>query len=253
MSDVYLISLAAIVVVACAISFSVSYKRKKEQALEQARTNLTNAVAHELKTPLGIIRNHGEAISAGVNPEKTEEYVDVIVKETERLDKLVLDMLDISRLDADAYKIKIERFSLYDLTVSILERFAPLVNVKKLNVKLDAQSDFIISADKNAVMQVIANFMSNAVKYTPENGSIIIKIEKKNGKTFFLIENEGEHIPEDKIDSIWDVFYKTDESRERKDNSTGIGLAIAKKYLQLHKATFGCENYKNGVRFWFEI
>jgi signal transduction histidine kinase len=122
-------------------------------------------------------------------------------------------------------------------------------NDKSINVNYTSDKKYYIDADYVRIEQVINNLLSNAIYHTEENKSI--NIELNNGK--FIIENEGELISKDKIELIWDTFYRGDSSRDRSERRTGIGLAIVKNVLQLHNFKFGVENTTIGVRFWFEF
>ncbi|MEI6578674.1 MAG: HAMP domain-containing sensor histidine kinase [Eubacteriales bacterium] len=227
----------------------VDYRKK----LEKSRRNLTNAIAHELKTPLGIIRSYSESLKEKIDEDKKDYYLDVIIDETEQMDKMVIEMLSLSKLEANAYKLKPEPFSLKTITEEEIERYKKSSEEKQINFKLICNSEFEIIADKAGIKYVISNFISNAIKHTPLGLKIIVKIEIKDKKVFFSIENQGDKIPKDKLPKIWESFYKVDDSRERKLGGTGLGLAIAKNYLELHRAEYGCRNTKIGVIFWFSL
>ncbi|HAN20092.1 MAG: hypothetical protein A2Y15_05360 [Clostridiales bacterium GWF2_36_10] len=225
----------------------------KQQKLEQNRKDLTNAIAYELKTPLGIIRSYSEGLKENINIDKKDYYLDVIVDETEKMDKMVIEMLNLSKLEANAYELKLETFSLVELTQKEIDKHKSLYNHKGLNIIFNYDNNHEVKADKKGFEYVISNFISNALKHTPNEMNIIINIENSNNKIVFSIENQGDKISEEKLPRIWDSFYKAVESRERKDGGTGLGLTIAKNYLVLHKAQYGCENTENGVKFWFKI
>lgn len=251
--SVYVYCFLFVLILTLILSNRLVYIFKKQQKLEQNRKELTNAIAHELKTPLGIIRNFSEGLKENINIDKNDYYLDVIVDETDKMDKMILEMLNLSKLEANAYKLNIESFSLAELTQREIEKYKNLYNDKNLNIIFNYSNDCEVIADKTAFEYVISNFISNAVKYTPNGLNIKIDIEKINNKNIFTIENQGEKIPNEKLSRIWDSFFKGDDSRERKDGGTGLGLAIVKKYLELHKAKYGCENTEDGVKFWFKI
>ena len=177
----------------------------------------------------------------------------MIIDETEQMDKMVLEMLNLSKLEANAYKLKLEQFSLKDLVVKKIERFKNILDEKQINMNFICDEDYKIIADLTSFEQIISNFISNAINHTPVGKNIKILIESENNKVLFSIENQGEHIPQEKISKIWDSFYKIDSSRERTNGGTGLGLAIAKNHLKLHNAQYGCENTDDGVEFWFRV
>jgi hypothetical protein len=226
---------------------------EQQQKSENNRRDLTNAIAHELKTPLGIIRNYSEGLKEKIVEDKKDYYLDVIIDETEQMDKMVLEMLDLSKLEANAYKQKLEQFSLKDLVLKKIERYINILEEKQININFICDEDYKIIADITSFEQIISNFLSNAINHTPVGKNIKISIESPKNNVVFSIENQGEHIPQDQMPKIWDSFYKVDNSRERTNGGTGLGLAIAKNYLWLHNAHYGCENTDYGVRFWFSI
>ena len=220
---------------------------EKQIQLEKNRRELTSTIAHELKTPLGIIKAYSESIKENISERKRDYYLDVIIDETDKMDKLVLEMLDLSKLESRAYELKKEAFCINELFSKILKKNEKLLNDK--NIKINYKSDEIyeIEGDYFRLEQVIDNLLSNAMNHAKER--INITIENR----VVIIENDGEHISEDKINLIWDMFYKEDESRERSERRSGIGLAIVKNILELHNMEFGALNTEFGVKFWFKI
>jgi signal transduction histidine kinase len=225
---------------------------ERERNIEKSRREFVAAVSHELKTPLAIIRAYSEALRDGVSANKQERYVGVIVDETKKLDALVLDMLENSRLESGTQKPDLKEHDLCDLIYKIINRFSHHFDAKRISVKIKFSSDTIIAAfDRSRLEQVITNFITNAIRHTPNGGSITIRAEKRDCGAYVCIENDGAHIDDDKLDKVWDRFYRLDESRERALGGTGLGLSIAKNILVMHNADYGAENIENGVSFWF--
>jgi two-component sensor histidine kinase len=245
----YLISFIMVLGMTIVLSKGLYKTYEKQEALEKNRRELTSAIAHELKTPLGIIRTYGEGLKEKIAEDKRDKYLEVIIDETYKMDKMVLEMLDLSKLEAKAYKLKKENFCINNLIEEIMKKNEKVFNDKSINVNYTSDKKYYIDADYVRIEQVINNLLSNAIYHTEENKSI--NIELNNGK--FIIENEGELISKDKIELIWDTFYRGDSSRDRSERRTGIGLAIVKNVLQLHNFKFGVENTTIGVRFWFEF
>lgn len=219
------------------------------EALEKNRRELTSAIAHELKTPLGIIRTYGEGLKEKIAEDKKDHYLDIIIDETYRMDKMVLEMLDLSKLEAKAYKLKRELFCVNDLVEKIIKKNEKLFNDKNIYVNYESDKKYNLNADYTRMEQVVDNLISNAIYHTAESKIINVKLKDET----ISIENEGEHIQKDKINLIWDTFYRIDNSRDRSERRTGMGLAIVKNILQLHNMDFGVENTSQGVRFWFKI
>lgn len=245
----YLISFIMVLAMTLILSKGLYKTYEKQGNLEKNRRELTSAIAHELKTPLGIIRTYGEGLKEKIAEDKRDKYLDVIIDETYKMDKMVLEMLELSKLEAKAYELKRESFCINYLVEAIIKKNEKVFNDKSINANYTSDKKYDIDADYTRIEQVIDNFLSNAIYHTDENKSINIKLN--NGK--FIIENEGEHISKDKINLIWDTFYRVDVSRDRSERRTGIGLAIVKNVLQLHDFKFGVENTTIGVKFWFEF
>lgn len=226
---------------------------EKERMLENQRKEFVAAVSHELKTPLAIIRAYTEGLIDGVSESKKEKYMNVIVGETKRMDRLVLDMLENSKLEAGAEKLNMKEYSLTKIANKYIRIFDEAFRQKNITVKTDIKKDFTAVFDCDKIEQVFSNFLSNALKNTPVNGEITINIKQNGDKIYVSVENTGENILPEELDKIWDKFYKCDKARGRKDSGTGLGLSIAKNILILHNANFGAENTENGVRFYFEI
>lgn len=226
---------------------------ERERKIEQNRREFTAAVSHELKTPLAIIRAYSEGIIDGVSEQKRERYLNIIVEETKKMDSLVLDMLENSKLEAGAEKLDLKQHSLSDTAVACAEIFAGRCDEKNIQLCISCEENVTAEFDIKRIEQVITNFISNAVKHTPSGGEIRLCV-KNCGCARLTVENDGEHIPEDDLDKIWDRFYKIDKSRGRSsDTGTGLGLSIAKNILVLHKARYFVRNTDRGVMFGFEL
>lgn len=221
-----------------------------KEAEENRRVMVSN-IAHELKTPLAVVHGYAEGLRDHIAEDKREKYLDTILSETERMDGMVHDMLDLSRLEAGKVKLSRDEFSLTALTRSIFDRLSPLAEAKGLQVSFDADGDCTVIADEARIGQVVTNFASNAVKYTPESGEIRVKIKKAGGKTRFSIENTAVHFTDEELAKVWDTFYRGDKSRH--SEGTGLGLAIAKNIVELHGGTVSVRNTDTGVEFGFEL
>lgn len=221
------------------------------QEAESNRRQLTSHIAHELKTPLAVIHSYAEGLKEHIAEEKRDKYVDVILAEVERTDNMVLEMLDLSRLEAGKVKLSRDDFSLIALTNSIFEKLEMAIQTKELQVDFSYPHEFVITADEGRIAQVIENFATNAIKYTPIGGSIHVSIQTKRNGTTFLIENDCAPLSDEALARVWDTFYRTDESRS--GGGTGLGLTIAKNIVELHGGKCSVCNTKNGVAFSFTI
>lgn len=220
---------------------------------EQNRRQMTSNIAHELKTPLAIIHSYAEGLKENIAENKREKYLNVIMSESERMDNMVLEMLDLSRLEAGRVKLNRSEVDLGELTHEIFDKLGMAIEAKelKLQYRVPKDLDGKVMADKVRIAQVIENFATNAVKYTPYGGNICVKMDRKAENVTFAMENDCEQMTPQEILKVWDTFYRTDESRS--SSGTGLGLAIAKNIIELHGGKCGVRNTPNGVEFNFTI
>ena len=224
------------------------------QNAEESRKTLVSSIAHELKTPLAVIHSYAEGLQAGIAPEKQEKYLSTILSEAEKMDGMVLQMLDLSRLEAGKVRLSAAPVSLSALTRSIVDKFAPMLEEKRLTVSFDLVSSFTVMADESRMEQVITNLLSNAVKYTPEGGQIHIKIFTHAKQARFLMENTSPHLSQEALEKVWDSFYRADPSRS--EPGTGLGLALVKRVVELHRGTCSvrnCGTEPTSVEFGFSL
>ena len=221
------------------------------QEAEANRRQLTSHIAHELKTPLAVIHSYAEGLKEHIAEEKRDRYTDVILAEVERTDHMVLEMLDLSRLEAGKVKLARDEVSLMDLTQSIFEKLEMAAQSKNLNIEFSFPKAFTITADEGRIAQVIENFATNAIKYTPAGGNIQVRIQSGPRGATFTIENDSAPLSPEALSKVWDAFYRTDEARSGR--GTGLGLTIAKNIVELHGGNCSVRNTKTGVEFSFTI
>lgn len=229
---------------------------EKEKELENMRKEFISSASHELKTPLGIIKGFAEGIKDGIYEDKKEYYLDVILDEIENMNELVLDLLDLSKLEAKSYKLNKEKFNIDRLVNYTIDKFRIHIEEKDINIIFNkTYENIIVYADKRRIEQVIINLFSNAVRHTERNGiiNINININSDNEEVNINIENSGPNVPKEEINKIWDRFYRAEKSRDKKSGGTGLGLAIVKNILELHQSKYGVKNTENGVLFYFSL
>lgn len=225
------------------------------QTAEENRRQLTSHIAHELKTPLAIIHSYTEGLKEHIAEEKRDQYLDTILSETERMDAMVMEMLDLSRLEAGKVTLTRTSFSLGALAQTVYDTFSALAQEKQLQVQLSLSDDATVLADEARIEQVIRNFLSNAVRYTPEGGTVHIKTSTQyirlRKTVSFCVENSGHHFSQQELEKLWDSFYQADPSRSSK--GTGLGLAICKNIVSLHGGSCEAKNTDLGVEFSFTL
>lgn len=218
---------------------------------EENRRSMISAVAHELKTPLAVIHGYTEGLQENIAEEKKDQYLATILSESERMDKLVMEMLDLSRLEAGKVKLARDTFSLTELIQSVFDRLSRETEKKSLHLTFDLHCEGQIYADEGRMEQVILNLASNAVRYTPAGGHIRVRTEKKVGMVFLYMENDAAPFAKEELTKVWETFYRTDRARNGK--GTGLGLAIVKNIIKLHGGTCYARNTQSGVEFSFHI
>ena len=213
-------------------------------------------VSHDLKTPLTMIRSYAEKIIdiSGDNPEKRNADLQIIISETERLNRLVSDMLSVSNLQSNNVEMHRETFDLVEAAEDVYESFMVLGSSQGYDIHFHPSKPAYVVGDRRKIMQVMTNFVSNAVKYSGENKFIDIQLVRSNKKIAFHCIDHGVGIPSDEQGHVWDKYYRTSANHERAIEGTGLGLAIAKSILNLHSAKYGVKSEEGkGSDFWFEM
>ena len=229
---------------------AISYAQKAEDN----RRQLTSNIAHELKTPLAIIHSYTEGLKEHIADEKRDEYYNIIFSEIDRMDGMVLEMLDLSRLEAGRVKLSGELCDLRMMVEAVFETMDQLIKEKALKLELNLSEDSEVIADEGRIYQAILNFVSNAVLYTPEGGTVKAEVYKRASRSYVTIGNTLEHpLKDEELEKIWESFYRADKSRNGK--GTGLGLAIAKNIVELHGGTCSVRQLKKGtyVEFTFML
>ncbi|REE88914.1 signal transduction histidine kinase [Paenibacillus taihuensis] len=223
---------------------------EKEKQLESTRKEFISGVSHELKTPLSVMKSCISILKDGVAAHKKEHYFAAMEQEVDRMDLLIVDMLELAKYESGTYNMPMDTFRLDKAIEHICSGLMHELGAKQLRLRLQlAMAE--ACANQHRIEQVITNFMTNAIRYTPEQHEIIVTETEKGERIIVCVENKGAHIPEDQIAKVWDRFYRGDRSRQRADGGTGLGLAISKNILELHGAEYGAYNTEDGVAFYF--
>lgn len=213
-------------------------------------------VSHDLKTPLTMIRSYAEKIIdiSGDNPEKRNSDLNIIIQETERLNRLVSDMLTVSNLQSNNVEMHMETFDLVEAAKEVYDSFSVLASSEGFDMQFHPCKPAYVVGDRTRITQVMNNFVSNAVKYSGDRKFVDIKLSKSGRKVAFHCIDHGMGIPSDEIGHVWDKYYRTSANHERGIEGTGLGLSIVKSLLTLHNANYGVESEEGkGSDFWFEM
>lgn len=220
---------------------------------DKAKRDLISNVSHDLRTPLTMIGGYGEMM-IDLPEEKTDENIQVIVDETKRLNALVNDLLDMSRLQDGRITLEKEDFDLTEVLKTQLAKYDVLKLQEGFNIESELIDDITVNADKKRIEQVINNFMNNAVNYGGNAKHIIVREIKKDDIVRVEIQDFGEGIAQEDLDNIWDRYYKVDKEHVRVSNGSGIGLNIVRQILELHNAKYGVTSkLHEGSTFYFEL
>ncbi len=225
---------------------------ERERQLEKTRKEFISGVSHELKTPLSVIRSFAEGIKDGVSRDTTY-YTDVILEETENMNRLIVEMLELAKLESGTYKLDMTTFSIGELIQQVYTKLLFSMEEKHLQVNIDVDSSIFVKANRSRIEQVVVNLLSNAIRYTPDGEKIQVSVIAMEDTVKVEIENTGNPIPEESLEKIWDRFYRLDASRSRHTGGTGLGLSIVKNILDLHDAEYGVYNTTNSVVFYFNL
>jgi len=218
---------------AIAVLHDVTQSRKNEELRREFVAN----VSHELRTPLTNIRSYAETISESPNmPEDMQQnFLGVILNETDRMTHIVQDLLTLSRYDSGKVTLQLAPFSLTEAAASLTEAVRLEAEKRHHSLSLHATEPLTIIGDRERMMQVIMNILSNAIKYTPDGGLIDVTVSRLDTKRVqILVSDNGIGIPEADRPRIFERFYRVDKARSRESGGTGLGLAIAKEIIELH-------------------
>lgn len=227
----------------------------KLSKVDELRKDLVANVSHDIKTPLTVIQSYAEMIKdiSGDDPIKRNEHLDVIIKESEYLNKLVSDMQVYSKMQAGYIELKKTNFDMKDSIEKVISLLDHVAEENDIKIKRNLKS-VTVYADEVKISQVIYNFLSNAIKHS-KNGEQV-EIEMLDDESFLRVEvkDYGDGISNENIPYIWDRYYKIDKGFNRRVESTGLGLAIAKAILEAHNMKYGVVSKENvGSTFYFEM
>jgi signal transduction histidine kinase len=206
-------------------------------ASQQSQRDFVANVSHELKTPLTSIQGFAQAILDGTanDPKSLENSAQVIFDESGRMHRLVVDLLDLAKLDAGTSELDLAPVNLEILLSSVLEKFIPQAKLGKIKISSDINPMPLFLGDGDRLAQVFTNLVDNAIKYTPEGGDITLKTEQTTENIRISVIDTGEGIPPEEVDRIFERFYQIDKARTREDDrGVGLGLAIAEQIVRGH-------------------
>jgi two-component system phosphate regulon sensor histidine kinase PhoR len=205
--------------------------------LERVRVDFVANVTHEIRTPLTAILGYLETIRDGAieNPEEARKFIDIILKHAQRLNRLVEDLLTISKIELGEINFHFENASLADAVSNVMPLMEPKARLKNIEISnLVPEKLSLIKADKDRLAQIFVNILDNAVKFTPEHGKVSMTAEEVNGYIVIAVSDTGIGVPREEIERLGERFYRVDRNRSRELGGTGLGLSIVKHLIIAH-------------------
>ncbi|MDP3130812.1 MAG: HAMP domain-containing sensor histidine kinase, partial [Bacillota bacterium] len=222
--------------------------------IDTMRKEFIANASHELKTPISLILGYSEALKLpGLDQLTVEEYLDIIIDESNKMNRLVMSLLKISQLESGFQQFCVEAIPVKGLVDETMKLFSIKFAEKNVNVEVDAD-DVDAQSDYDAIQTVLGNYLSNAINHVEGENRIKVTVKPDDaGRIRVEVYNTGKPIPEDSLSRIWESFYKVDKARTRAYGGQGLGLSIVRILLESLHAGYGVENKSDGVLFWFDL
>lgn len=205
--------------------------------LEKMRTEFVANVSHELKTPVTSLRGFAETLLEGNvdDPEMRREFLGIIQAESLRLERLIGDLLDLSRIESRKMSLDLERIGVRDLIQTVSKTVEDGMKKNELTFRIEVEKNFQVQVDKDRFSQILINLLSNSMAYTPRGGEVIVSAGKEKDHWWIRVADTGIGIPEEDVSRIFERFYRVDKARSRESGGTGLGLAIVKHLVEAHE------------------
>ncbi len=235
------------------LNSALNYAASELGLAANLRKELIANVSHDLRTPLTMIKGYAEVMK-DIPGEMNDENLQAIIDESTRLSNLVSDLLDISKLQSGAVPIEKKRFSITACTEDILTRFSMISQQQGYRLSFESSEEVFVFADKARIEQVLYNLISNAINYSDLRKEIIVLQTVREKAVRIEVIDSGKGIEPEKLQHIWDRYYRADKNHQRAVVGSGLGLSIVKEILDLHEAHFGVVSVEQkGSTFWFEL
>ncbi len=238
------------------LSKNFNYMIKELKAQEDTRRRFISDLSHDLRSPITSIKGYIVGVLDGtIPPEKWEKYLNIAKQETDRLTKLINDILDLSKMQTGELTVDKSAFDIHDMVLNVLDRFEGRIAQKGVEVSFKlAEGDTMVEGDRGLIERVVYNLLDNAVKFVEPDGVLEIMTNVKENKMLVGIRNTGATIEDDQLSKIWQRFSKLDSSRGEIKQSSGLGLSIVKEIIEAHGEKI--DVYSNpylGVMFIFSL
>ncbi|MGN0526291.1 MAG: ATP-binding protein [Acutalibacteraceae bacterium] len=228
---------------------------EKERQIEKMRSDFVASASHELKTPIAVIRGYAEMMKMNTKEDDTDshEYCDIIINEADKMNVLVLNMLEQSMYSSGMKKPNLVDFSVNEFIISFLKTCSPIFEEKGITALHRLSEDKSVLADKGQMTTVLSNIVLNACSHAEGEKKIIVSTELSEDKVKVNVFNTGSFVDDKDKDSIFTSFYRADKAHSRAEGRFGLGLSIVKSITENHGCECGFENSEDGVTFWFTM
>ena len=217
----------------------------------QRKNDLIMYLAHDLKTPLASVIGYLNLLhdEEEISPKLREKYLCIALNKAERLEDLINEFFEIARFNLSTITLQYSRINLTRLLEQLIYEFRPMMKEKKLSCRLSIAEDMMLRCDADKIQRVFDNILRNAVIYSFENTDISIAAVNEKDKLTIKFVNQGDTIPQEKLERIFEQFYRLDDARSTKGGGAGLGLAIAKQIVELHGGTITAESKDEKTEF----
>lgn len=233
------------------IKLKIQHNERAAKEAEQRKNDLVVYLAHDLKTPLTSVIGYLTLLreEAGISPELRQKYVSITLDCAERLEDLINEFFEITRFNLTHITLEMSKVNMKRLFEQIVFEFEPVMREKKLTCRIEADPEIVIRCDGDKIQRVFDNLVRNAVNYSFPDTEIFLSVRERGENVVCICENCGNTIPEEKLERLFEQFYRLDAARATRSGGAGLGLAIAKEIVELHGGRIRAESHDNLIRF----
>ncbi|MGL5150489.1 MAG: sensor histidine kinase [Clostridium sp.] len=234
----------------------INSRIKAERLAEKTKADLITNVSHDLRTPLTSIMGYIGLIKERryKSEEEMNQYLDIAFNKAEKLKLLIEDLFEYTKLNNNGIKIEPTKVNIVEFLAQLVDEYTPMFEENNLEVISTLKEEKInVNVDINKMLRVFENLLTNAIKYSYKPGRVVVGLYENKGKVTISIKNKGDHIDTNKLEKIFDRFYRVDESRNATSGGSGLGLAISKNIVQLHGGKIWAECYGNDINFYVRL
>ncbi|OCS92433.1 ATP-binding protein [Caryophanon latum] len=232
--------------------------KTEQHRLDKLRADFVSNVSHELRTPIAMLQGYSEAIIDGVvqSEEEKDEMIRIIYDESQRMNRLVSDLLTLARTESGKMRLYKDFLPVASTFERMTYKFSQIAREKQVTLRFVSEytDDYFIEMDEDRIEQVLTNLIDNALRYTPQDGTVQVSVWRQVGTARIEVRDTGQGIPKEDLPFVFERFYKADKARTRGKGGTGLGLAIAKNIVEAHNGTIKVDSIQNvGTTFTFEL